>query len=314
MALVPLLFHCVGAFLTVPCGLMMLFSANGEQVKYDAGRVALKLPHVMLNFFAGVVHLTVVSHEMSSVFFVLAIVQDCTELSPQLSDLFEIHFGVSAAAGFYVSILFWTACLWDPALIVPVDDILPPHLRLTPLAKRANLYAMVFGPSDPRPDCKWQKGVRTFMRYLHTFVPLLLFAEAALVRHLPRSWDLELRAMLMFVACYLAWNFSCWWLLKAPPYPLQKRIHDLGMNSAVVCYLGLAAFAISLLAYTCYLRRAGDIASWSLASIPVIYILWATSGLYPFHLRVAQFQHVDPAIILHGWDSIGVSPFEEKED
>merc|ERR1711879_432194 len=95
---------------------------------------------------------------------------------------------------------------------------------------------------------------RHFMQYIHTLVPLSIVADAAIVSHVPCALGLELTALLRFVALYLGWNFFCWWLLKAAPYPLQKRIYHLGLSRAVASYVSLVVGGLGVFGYMRLLR------------------------------------------------------------
>ncbi|CAE7761766.1 unnamed protein product, partial [Symbiodinium microadriaticum] len=60
--------------------------------------------------------------------------------------------------------------------------------------------------------------------------------DMALGDHPLNKSSLEINATVGFAYSYLAWNFFCWWLLRTPPYPLQKRFFELGIPWAVFAY------------------------------------------------------------------------------
>jgi len=135
------------------------------------------------------------------------------------------------------------------------------------------------------------------MRYIHTLVPLLLFADMLFVRHIVTRLDCELALGLTFACAYISWNLFCWWLLQAAPYPLQLRIYRLGILRAVASYIMLIAFAILLVVYTHRLRYISNNMAASSAlelAMPIVLALWITIGFAPFQITLARFQGADP--------------------
>merc|ERR1712037_901966 len=106
------------------------------------------------------------------------------------------------------------------------------------------------------------------MRYIHTLVPLLMYLDPLFTAHEGASWHQEFLAGKAIEVGYLSWNFWCWWLLRQPPYPLQKRIYQLGILPAALCYLLLVLFADALWVHLRYMRTADDLASRSVAAMP----------------------------------------------
>eukprot|EP00434_Breviolum_minutum_P032295 symbB.v1.2.028557.t1/scaffold3038.1/size64864/2 len=219
------------------------------------------MPKRVLTFVSQFAHLTIVSHELTSGYFACAILRDCGLLKAYAgsgNDWLELYFVVATSVALFVAFVFWGSALIDPALMAPVDVILPPRIQLCPDFKQHLLFGAMFGPTDPEPDCRWQTPFRLFMQYIHTLCPLLLVIDMMLVQHSLGPADMEINATLCFAWCYLSWNLFCWWLLQTPPYPLQKRFFELGVPWAVFAYAVLSIFAMSLCIYTRWVRTVGE--------------------------------------------------------
>ncbi|CAK9070788.1 unnamed protein product [Durusdinium trenchii] len=271
--------------------------------------VALPLPHRLLTFVSQFAHLTVVSHEMTSGYFAWAVLNEYGVLKASGSWL-ELYFVVATSVALFVAIVFWGSALVDPALMAPVDVILPAHYQLTPDFKQHLLFGAMFGPTDPEPACSWQTPFRLFMQYVHTLCPLLMVADMMVAEHPLGQADMEINATLCFALGYLAWNFFCWWLLQTPPYPLQKRFFELGVPWALFAYSVLSIFAMSLCIYIRWVRAVGGIFGGALS---VALVCWASTGLQPWRGELARIQGLDPEVLMQGWQSGGRSAFLTKE-
>eukprot|EP00933_Yihiella_yeosuensis_P073467 TRINITY_DN82171_c0_g1_i1.p1 TRINITY_DN82171_c0_g1~~TRINITY_DN82171_c0_g1_i1.p1 ORF type:complete len:393 (-),score=42.16 TRINITY_DN82171_c0_g1_i1:392-1405(-) len=307
------IFHWICAVLTLPFGMTAIFAPSPEKVKFVQDKVALPLPRPILGFCSSFVHLTVVSHELTSGFFLWCLLRDHGFIEapdPSGTDWMEIYYGVAMVIGLFVAIVFWTAALADPGLMANAEFIFPAEIGLKPEMKRHLLFQAMFGPTDPYPECSWQTAFRWFMRYIHTLCPLLLLVESMLVLHRPAQPQVEFGVCFIFISCYLSWNFFCWWLLRTPPYPLQRRIGDLGIPGAVACYAALVVFGLTLLVYSRRFRFAtGDGDSLAMLALPIIYVCWATIGLSPFKVKLAEAQGLNSDLIFRGWAVCGKSPF-----
>jgi len=288
--------------------------SNPEKVKFVEDKVAIPLPKRVLGFCSQFAHLTIVSHELTSGYFVWAILRDHGVLQAPLdtsNTYFELYFVVAVSVALFVAFVFWASALIDPALMAPVDVMFPAEYRLTPELKQHLLFGAMFGPSDPDPRASWQTPFRLFMQYIHTLCPLLLVVDTALGDHPLNKSSLEINATVGFAYSYLAWNFFCWWLLRTPPYPLQKRFFELGIPWAVFAYAVLTIFALSMCAYSRWIRA---VSGWLGVSILAAVVSWASTGLWPWKGAVARFQGLDPALLQHGWSSGDKPAFFEKEE
>ncbi|CAK9070786.1 unnamed protein product [Durusdinium trenchii] len=304
-----IIFRTVCAILTVPFAILSFFYSSPEKVKYVQDKVALPLPHRLLTFVSQFAHLTVVSHEMTSGYFAWAVLNEYGVLKASGSWL-ELYFVVATSVALFVAIVFWGSALVDPALMAPVDVILPAHYQLTPDFKQHLLFGAMFGPTDPEPACSWQTPFRLFMQYVHTLCPLLMVADMMVAEHPLGQADMEINATLCFALGYLAWNFFCWWLLQTPPYPLQKRFFELGVPWALFAYSVLSIFAMSLCIYIRWVRAVGGIFGGALS---VALVCWASTGLQPWRGELARIQGLDPEVLMQGWQSGGRSAFLTKE-
>ncbi|OLP85147.1 hypothetical protein AK812_SmicGene33886 [Symbiodinium microadriaticum] len=307
-------FHWICGVLTAPFGVLSFFMSNPEKVKFVEDKVAIPLPKRVLGFCSQFAHLTIVSHELTSGYFVWAILRDHGVLQAPLdtsNTYFELYFVVAVSVALFVAFVFWASALIDPALMAPVDVMFPAEYRLTPELKQHLLFGAMFGPSDPDPRCSWQTPFRLFMQYIHTLCPLLLVVDMALGDHPLNKSSLEINATVGFAYSYLAWNFFCWWLLRTPPYPLQKRFFELGIPWAVFAYAVLTIFALSMCAYSRWIRA---VSGWLGVSVLAAAVSWASTGLWPWKGAVARFQGLDPAVLQHGWSSGDKPAFFEKEE
>lgn len=293
----------------MPFAILSFFYSSPEKVKYVQDKVALPLPHRLLTFVSQFAHLTVVSHEMTSGYFAWAVLNEYGVLKASGSWL-ELYFVVATSVALFVAIVFWGSALVDPALMAPVDVILPAHYQLTPDFKQHLLFGAMFGPTDPEPACSWQTPFRLFMQYVHTLCPLLMVADMMVAEHPLGQADMEINATLCFALGYLAWNFFCWWLLQTPPYPLQKRFFELGVPWALFAYSVLSIFAMSLCIYIRWVRAVGGIFGGALS---VALVCWASTGLQPWRGELARIQGLDPEVLMQGWQSGGRSAFLTKE-
>lgn len=304
MALGAKALHWTCALLTVPAGILLVLFPNPEKLKIHSERVSIKLPGWILGFCGTFVHLTVVSHELTAGYFVLTLLRDhgfipaheaasgSAALLP--NDWLEVYFAVAAGMGIFIATVFWGAVLIDPSLILPVHVLLPGQ-DASSAQVRLHLFRLVFGPVDPNPHIGGaQKAFLDFMRYIHTYCPLLPVVEAALIAHTPCTLELELAAMLAVALGYVGWNFFCWWLLREAPYPLQLRVYRCGTKRALVFYVVLVFYAASLILHCRLLRRADGAVARTLAALPILGIIWSTSGLRPFKAALARYQGVDP--------------------
>mmetsp|Transcript_67708 Transcript_67708/g.177562 ORF Transcript_67708/g.177562 Transcript_67708/m.177562 type:complete len:320 (-) Transcript_67708:64-1023(-) len=288
-------FHWFGAIMTVPFGVGALFSNNAEQVHFKLENTALALPRPFLIFCSRMVHLTMVSHEMTAGYFLWALLRDhgVLERKSKSVDSMEIFFAVATAMAIFIAIVFWACVAIDPGLMVPMKNVFPSDFK--PELMRRLLFQAMFGPADPDPRCKWQRPFGRFMVYIHSFCPLLLVADVLVVPHVPCAWEHELRAAVFFTAGYLAWNFFCWWLLRMAPYPLQAEIYRQGIPRALAAYFVLVAFAIGLVRYARSLRlwaSGNSLLSLLLLSAPVLAVVWASNGFVPFRMSLARFQRL----------------------
>ncbi|CAK9079729.1 unnamed protein product [Durusdinium trenchii] len=298
-----IIFRTVCAILTVPFAILSFFYSSPEKVKYVQDKVALPLPHRLLTFVSQFAHLTVVSHEMTSGYFAWAVLNEYGVLKASGSWL-ELYFVVATSVALFVAIVFWGSALVDPALMAPVDVILPAHYQLTPDFKQHLLFGAMFGPTDPEPACSWQTPFRLFMQYVHTLCPLLMVADMMVAEHpLGQAcgcWQTFRSNQTWWTNGYLAWNFFCWWLLQTPPYPLQKRFFELGVPWALFAYSVLSIFAMSLCIYIRWVRAVGGIFGGALS---VALVCWASTGLQPWRGELARIQGLDPEVLMQGWQS-----------
>jgi len=288
------IFHWFGAIMTVPLAVGVCFTRNAEQVEFVEGNVALNLPRPILVFCSRLVHLTMVSHDMTAGYFVWALLCDhgVLERKTKSENTFETYFAVAAAMAIFIATVFWAVVAIDPGLMVPTKHFFPAEFK--PELVRRLLFQAFFGPSDPDPRCSWQRPFGQFMVYVHSFCPLLLVADVLVVNHAPGPWESEMRASVLFIAGYLAWNFGCWWLLRTPPYPLQKEIWLNGIPKACMAYAILVLYALSLVRYTRHLRQwtgCGGV-SWLLMSLPLLAVVWASNGFVPFRMTLAQYHRL----------------------
>lgn len=116
-------------------------------------------------------------------------------------------------------------------------------------------------------------------------------ADVLFVDHALCNWWSEVAAVLVYGCTYLLWNFTCWWIVRQAPYPLQAKVQRLGSVLAVLVYCGLVAFTLVLLQYSRLLRQGGHSTLVCLACmLPVAAVLWASVGLHPLKHRLAHFQ------------------------
>merc|ERR1712039_926031 len=102
------------------------------------------------------------------------------------------------------------------------------------------------------------------MRYLHTFCPMIFISECLLFEHQPCELGLEVKAALGFTSLYIGWNIFCWWVLKTPPYPMQRRVYQAGVPYVAAFYGGLVSVAVTLLLYVRWLRTARGVGLWAI--------------------------------------------------
>ncbi|CAJ1409829.1 unnamed protein product [Effrenium voratum] len=302
-------FRILAALLSVPFAIVSFFIANPEKVKFAQEQASLPLPKRVLTFFSQFAHLTVVSHELTSGYFAYLVLSDFGLLNVDQYWL-ELYFAVATSVALFVALVFWGCALIDPALMAPVDVIIPSKYQLTAEFKQHLMFGAMFGPTDPDPSCSWQTGFRLFMQYVHTLCPMFLVVDMALAEHSPLEANVEINATLAFAVSYICWNLFCWWLLRVPPYPLQKRLFELGVPWAVFAYAVLSIFAMALCIYVRWVRL---VAGWLGALAMVLLVCWASVGLTPWRGKLAEFQGLDYQLLLHGWASGGKSAFLTKE-
>lgn len=208
----------------------------------------------------------------------------------------------------------------DVELMLPRETFFGAYPKLVEGAKRLILFQAMHGPSEPGANFKWQSAFRWFMRYIHTLCPLLAVAELWVGGHRLASWSAEVVAVLCFSIAYLSWNFSIWWLTKVPPYPLQKRIWEKRRRYVVCLYGLLVGFLVALLGYTRVLRYElprmdqckailGGLPGVcpALLSLPIVFIVWSSTGLFPGKVAIGKMQGIDPEVVKRGWAASGRS-------
>lgn len=239
-------------------------------------------------------HLTVISHELTVGYFLLAVMRDQGYLADTAGSTFwgkwlEVYFAVTLAAEFFVGVVFWGASCLDPALMFDPEKIVPGEDPKS-VKVRCALFQCVFKPIGVEHH-KDLKTLTMFMQYLHTFVPMLPVVEALLVAHPPGEMGLELGCMFAYFLAYLCWNMFCWWLLKVAPYPLQKKLWQFGTPVAVGTYLSkaLAAVFFGYVGRSLRFLGQGDSASAPSLILPAA-VLWFTSGCFPFKAALQRYQ------------------------
>jgi len=291
-AVVATVFHWVGFLTAVPLALGFLFTSNPEKVKVSENNLAIPVPRAFVGFCSNFAHLTVVAHETTTAYFLYALLVDHGFLTAPATDepqlrLAEVCYAVICAVALFVTTVFWGSVIVNPRLMAPVDMLLA---QVPPEKHNAVLFQMFFLPPKNTP----MHGFCIFMRYVHTFCPMLLLLDMACTPHVPCPWSWEVAALLVYGFSYLGWNFFCWWLLRVPPYPLQYRIWQQGSARAVTAYAVLLLHAVLLLVYARCLRWGCVSAVGKLVlNAPLVGVIWASFGLKGMTQQLARYQGVD---------------------
>lgn len=285
--------HWIGVLACVPLILLANAFPNPERMKALDGKTAVPAPKAVVGICSCLVHLTMTSVALNAAYFSLALLQDYELLAVAWLDE---YFTIVLTIALFVAMVYWASVVVNPALMLDPLEIFEGYIsdpaNPPPWVPRV-LFQMCFGPATLEHATS-QIGFRLFMLFLHTFIPGLVFADAALLDHHLRTLDFEASAVVGSFLVYLGWNLFCWWLLRRPPYPLQKRLWDFGGWRTILSYLILLVVAVVLLLYSRALRVATDVHSWSMVSPPILCIVWASCGFFPFRERFAKLQGLNP--------------------